>query len=137
MLVMSRVQIVQPPRIATWLVGLFIVEEQACMQEQILEKFSDTASRRGMGPARRLYWKWSAKTIARLIGGGFRTAPWLIIGTALAGGWVVEFTTSRLQPTITGILLVLNHHVRPYLRCQGCSHLFLLAQDCCLSGKSA
>ena len=82
---MSPVQIVQPPRIAVWLVGLFIVDEQTGMQQQILdERFSDMASTYGTGRARRWYWSQSVKTIAGLAVRGFRTSPWLIVTTTLS-----------------------------------------------------
>lgn len=117
-----RVQIVQPPRIAVWLIGLFTMEEQ----ERILdEKFSDTASRWGTGRARRWYWSQSVKTIAGLVGRGFRTAPWLIVGIALGGALLLQFTTGNFQRVIMEIILFLNHHVEPYYNSeQAASHMF-------------
>ena len=58
---MPQERTVQPPRIAAWLVGLFITEEQMGELEQTPDKFSDMALRCGSGPARRWYWKQSAK----------------------------------------------------------------------------
>jgi|SRR5215469_3752019 len=114
-LVMSRrVQIVQPPRIATRLVGLFITEEQTGEQEEILDEFSEMALRRGIGPARRWYWKQSAKTIAGHIAREFRTAPWLIVGAAFGGALLFYLGTGYLQEAILRLLDLLNHHVMPY-----------------------
>ena|SRR5882724_3236982 len=121
-----RVQIVQRPRIAVWLVGLFIVEEQTGMQQQILdERFSDMASRCGTGRARRWYWSQSVKTIAGLVARGFRTAPWLIVITALSGALLLQFITGNLQRVIMEFISLLNHHVMPYYDSKhAASHLF-------------
>ncbi|SRR5882762_5205004 len=109
---MSRVQIVQLPRIAVWLVGLFIVEEQTGMQPQILEeRFSDMASGCGTGRASRWYWSQSVKTIAGLAGRGFRTAPWLIVITTLSGALLLQFVTGNLQRVIMEFISLLNHYV--------------------------
>ena len=123
---MSRVQIVQPPRIAVWLVGLFIVEEQTGMQPQILdERFSNMASRCGTGRSRRWYWSQSVKTIAGLAGRGFRTAPWLIVITTLSGALLLQFVTGNLQRVIMEFISLLNHHVTPYYDSKHLdSHLF-------------
>lgn len=122
---MSQERIVQPPVIATWLVDLFVPQEQTAMQEQILDKFSDIAIRCGIGRARRWYWSQSARTIAVLVGRGFRTAPWLIVGTALGGALLLQLGTSYLQRMITEITLFFSHHVTPYYDSKGAaSHLF-------------
>ena len=123
---MPRVQIVQPPRIAVWLVGLFIFEEQTGMQQQILdERFSDMASTRGTGRVRRWYWSQSVKTIAGLVGRGFRTAPWLIVITTLSGALLLKFATANLQRVIMEFIFLLNHHVTPYYDSKHvASHLF-------------
>jgi len=120
------VQIVQPPRIAVWLVGLFILEEQTGVQQQILdERFSDMASRYGTGRVRRWYWSQSVKTIAGLFARGFRTAPWLIVITTLSGAFLLQFVTGNLQRVIMEFLSLLNHHVMPYYDSKRlASHLF-------------
>jgi len=121
-----RVRTVQPPRIAVWLVGLFIAEEQTGMQQQILEeRFSDMASRCGTGRAGRWYWSQSVKTIAGLVASGFRTAPWLIVITTLSGAFLLQFVTANLQRVIMEFISLLNHHVMPYYDSEHvASHLF-------------
>ena len=124
---MSRVQIVQPPRIAVWLVGLFVVEEETGMQQQILdERFSDMASRfGGTDRAGRWYWSQSVKTIAGLVGRGFRTAPWLIVITTLSAAFLLQFATANLQRVIMEFIALLNHHVTPHYDSKhAASHLF-------------
>ena len=109
---MSRLQIVQPPRIAAWLVALFIKEEQTGKQEQIPDKFSDMALTCGRGAARRWYWKQSAKTIAGHIAQEFRTGPCLIFGAAFGGALLFYLGMEHLD--LTRIIAILNHHVTPY-----------------------
>ena len=132
---MARRQTVQPPSVAAWLVDLFVIEEQAGTQEQILDKFSEMALRCGTGPARRWYWRQSANSITGLIGTGFRTAPWLIVGTALGGALPLQMCTSSLQREITAILHPLNHHVRPYYDSKGASRYFLWLKNTVLIGS--
>ena len=77
---------VQPPRVANWLVELFTHDDHAeSIPGDLLEEFSAVASRAGTAAARRWYWRQSGKTIAHLIVGGFRDAPWTIVGAAVAG----------------------------------------------------
>lgn len=118
-----RAQTVQPHRIAAWLVGLFIVEEQTGTQEQNLnEAPSDSASRLGAGRSRRWYWSQSLKIIAGLVGRGFRTAPWLIVGTALGGALLLQFATGNLQRVIMEFIDLLNDHVTPYYDSKGAAN---------------
>lgn len=65
----------QPPVIAIWLVDLLIPEAQKeSVKGDLLEEFSDLATKCGESSARSWYWRHSAKTIARLM---FRT-PWVV-----------------------------------------------------------
>lgn len=132
---MYQERIVQPPRIAAWLVDLFVVQEQTGMQQQILDEFSDMVLRCGIGPARRWYWRRSAKTIAGLIGWGFRTAPWLIVAIALCGALVLLLGTSSLQRTIMAIIFSLNHHVTPYYDSKGADAYLSRVEDAVLIGS--
>lgn len=88
---MSQASFVQPPRIAVWLVDLFTPVKQAeSIPGDLLEEFLDLTSKLGVARARRWYWRQSLKTIAHLIGSGFRFAPWRIGGAVLIGyhlGW--------------------------------------------------
>ncbi len=63
---MSQAPFVQPPRIAVWFVDLFIPYEQAeSIPGELLEEFSDLASKSGLVSARRWYWRQTAKTIVQ------------------------------------------------------------------------
>lgn len=65
----------QPPVIPIWLIDLLIPEAQKeSVKGDLLEEFSDLATKCGKSSARSWYWRHSMKTIARLM---FRT-PWVV-----------------------------------------------------------
>jgi hypothetical protein len=112
---MSQAPLVQPPRIAVWLVDLFTPNGQAeAVPGELLEEFSNLASKSALASARRWYWRQSAKTIIVFIGAGFRKSPWLMIGTVLGGSLLLDFSTSNLQKAIVAVILFRSHHVTPY-----------------------
>ena len=68
---------VHPPWVASWLVDLFTpIGQTETIQGDLLEEFSEVASKSGVASARRWYWRQSVKSVAHLIGTGFRAAPW-------------------------------------------------------------
>ncbi len=112
---MSQARFVRPPRIAAWLVNLFAPDEQAeSISGDLLEEFSDLASKSGVASARRWYWRQGVKTIAHLIATGFRVAPWSIVGTVLGGYVLLAFGASLPERAIVAVLHLRNHHVNPY-----------------------
>jgi hypothetical protein len=107
--------LVEPPRIAAWLVDLFASAEQAeSITGDLLEEFSDLAAKSGVAYARRWYWRQSAKTITHLVGAGFRVAPWTIIGTVLGGYVLLTFGGSLPERAIVSVLRFRRHRVTPY-----------------------
>lgn len=79
-------RIFRPPVIAVWLVGFFTPDKQTeAIQGDLVEEFSSLASSSGVAAARRWYWRQSINTVARLMGAGFCSAPWLIVGAVLGG----------------------------------------------------
>lgn len=90
----------RPPIIAAWLLGLFIPYEQSeSITGDLLEEFSELASKSGVAYARRWYWLQSVKTAAHLIGTGCRVAPWQIAGAMLLGYllcWCCHFLVERM-----------------------------------------
>ena len=92
----SRADIVEPPRMANWLVNLFAAGEEAkSLQGDMLEEFSHLASRSGVVFARSWYWRQTWKTIAHLVGTAFRVAPWLTAATVI-GGFLLNRLVSGL-----------------------------------------
>lgn len=90
----------QPPRIALWLVNLFAAGEEAeSILGDLLEEYSQLASKSGAAVARRWYWRQAVKTIAHLGGNGFRGAPWST-AAAVIGGFVLHRFVSGLPDKI-------------------------------------
>jgi len=111
----SQGSLVRPPRIASWLVYLFTPGEHTeSIAGDLLEEFSDLASKSGVAFARRWYWRQSAKTVVHLIGIGFRVAPWSIVGTVLVGYLLLVFGDSLPEEAIVGVIHFRRHHVTPY-----------------------
>jgi hypothetical protein len=111
----SEPSLVQPPLIAAWLVDLFALDQQAgSIAGDLQEEFSDLASKSGVVSARRWYWRQSAKTIAYLIGTGFRIAPWSIMGAALGGYLLLALGGSLPEQMIVGVIHLRRHHVTPF-----------------------
>jgi len=100
-----------PPRIAEGLLVLFAPNEQAeWITGDLLEEFSDLASKSGVASARRWYWRQSLKTAAHLIGNAFRVAPWSILGAVLGGFLLLRFG-ARLPETV---MIAVLRTQRPY-----------------------
>jgi hypothetical protein len=92
---------VQPPRVATWLIGLFTSDNEAeAIPGDLFEEFSHLASKSGVAFARRWYWRQTGKTIAHLFAAGFRTAPWSTAATVVAG-----FFLHKLLQRLPGAVL--------------------------------
>ena len=74
----SQSHVVQPPRLAMWLLTLFALDNAAeHILGDLLEEFTRLASKSGVSFARRWYWRQTFKTVVQLAVLGFRTAPWL------------------------------------------------------------
>jgi len=107
----------QPPRIAVWLIELFTPDEQAeSIHGDLLEEFSDLASKSDVAYARRWYWRQSVHTIFHLARSGFQVAPWSIAGVVVGGVLLVQLGHAFADSAIRTGLGLLNHHVLPYHR---------------------
>jgi hypothetical protein len=123
---------VAPPRIAVWLVGLFTPREQAeSIPGDLLEEFSELATKSGAAYARRWFWRQSVRTIFHLVMSGFRASPWLITGVVVVGLLLVKLGQIFSEWTIRTGLRFYNHHYLPpyhHLRLA----MFLLNGGICL-----
>ena len=105
----------RPPFIASRLIGLFTSgRHDDAISGDLLEEFSDVASKSGLRYARRWYWRQSIKTIGNLIGGSLRTAPWLIAIAVIGGYLLLAFGFSLPERLIDAVLELRRHHVIPY-----------------------
>jgi hypothetical protein len=110
---------VQPPRLAAWLVDLFTPGEQAeSILGDLLEEFSDFALKLGAAFARRWYWRHSVRTIAHMIGNGFRVAPLSTTFTVVAGFLLRRFASGLPEAAIFAVLRryrLFDHHFNAYV----------------------
>ena len=89
---MTQGDLFQPPRAAAWLVTLFTPPKEAdSIVGDLLEEFSHLTSKSGIAVARRWYWRQTVRTIAHLVGAGFRGAPWSTAGAVVAGLLLIRF----------------------------------------------
>lgn len=104
----SPADFVRPPRIAAWLVNLFTPSEEAeSIPGDLLEEFSQLASKSGASVARSWYWRQTARTIAHLAAAGFRVAP-VSITAVIAGGFLLRYFISLLPERV--IFAVLHRY---------------------------
>lgn len=102
---MTKPSLIQPPRLAVWLVNLFTPYEQAeSILGDLLEEFSELASKSEGAYARRWYWRQSVNTIGHLIGSGFRSAPWRIAGAVVIGRLLMLFGLMLPEKLIVAVL---------------------------------
>ena len=113
---MTKSSLIQPPRFAVWLVNLFTPNEQSeSIVGDLLEEFSDLASKSGMAFARRWYWRQSVRTVSHLIGYGFRCGPWQIAGAVVGGILLYFLCVGRLEQAVVAVLNFGRHpHENPY-----------------------
>ena len=115
----SQANFVQPPRIADWLVSLFAAGEEAeSLSGDMLEEFSDLASKSGIAFARSWYWRQTRKTLAHLVGNAFRVAPWLTAATVIGGLLLNRLVSGLPERAIFAVLhryQVFDHHFGVYL----------------------
>ena len=115
----SQTDFVQPPRLAAWLVNLFVPAEEAeSILGDLLEEFSHLASKSGAAVARSWYWRQTVKTIAHLIGAGFRIAPWSTAAAVVGGFVLLGFVSGLPELALFAVLhryRVFDHHFDAYV----------------------
>ncbi len=104
-----------PPHIASWLIILFVPQNEAQeIQGDLLEEFLTLASRSGVGAARSWYWRQTIKTIAAMFFDGFRAAQWII---AVIATWFLSGYLDRgYQRMVVAVLYNFDvyRYVNPY-----------------------
>lgn len=101
----SQSHFVQPPRVAVWLISLFAFAETGeAIMGDLHEEFSLLVPQAGTSSARSWYWRQTIKTIPRLAGLGFRSAPWVSIA-AVAGGYLLRKSVGPLVGRVTFAVL--------------------------------
>jgi hypothetical protein len=101
----SQACLVQPPRIAAWLVNLFAPGEEAeSILGDLLEEYSHLASKSGVAFARSWYWRQTVTTIAHLVGTGFSVAPWSTTAAVVGGFLLRRFVSGLPERAIFAVL---------------------------------
>jgi hypothetical protein len=102
-----------PPRVAAWLIELFTPHEQSeSIPGDLLEEFSDLASKSGAAHARRWFWRQTVPTIVHMVRSGFQSAPWSTAGVVLGGLLLVQLGHIFSEWAIrTGTEKFVNHSV--------------------------
>jgi Fe2+ transport system protein B len=116
----SQADLVPPPHVADWLVNLFSPAEGAeTILGDLLEEYSQLASKSGTAVARSWYRRQSVKTIAHLFGAGFRNAPWstavAIVGGLLLHGFVSGLPGKLLSALTDKYLFYWSAHFKAYM----------------------
>jgi len=117
---MSQEFSVQPPRIATGLIGLFTSDNEAeAIPGDLLEEFSHLASKSGVAIARRWYWRQTGKTITHLARGAFRSAPGfmaaVVVGGFLLHGFLHALPGKVLSEVTDRYLAFWSSHFQAYM----------------------
>lgn len=103
----------RPPRIAEWLVHLFVPANVAeAVTGDLQEKFSSLVSS-GIPRARAWYRRQAAGTILRSGPNALRSVPLRMLTTLVGGLWLLGFTTSADWECSSGCICCAEH---PQLR---------------------
>jgi hypothetical protein len=113
-----QADLVQPPRLAVWLVTLFAPADQAeAILGDLLEEFFQLMSTEGVASARSWYWRQSVRTCAQLACNGLSASPWSTLA-AVVGGFLLANVAFRLpEQAIFAVLdryQVYDHHFGVY-----------------------
>jgi|SRR5215470_1909592 len=76
----------RPPRLATWLIELFVSDEQSpSVLGDLVEEYSEAAAKSTIAHARRWYWRQALPTVLHLLRSEFQASPWLMVGVVTGG----------------------------------------------------
>ncbi len=116
----AQSRFVRPPRIAEWLLKLFtsLEEDDEEIIGDLLEEFSQHASRSGIALARSWYWRQTVKSLVHLAGAGFRSAPWSTAALVIAGFLLRRFASGLPEQAIAAAVnrtSFYEHHFSAYM----------------------
>lgn len=116
----SQPDFVQPPRIATWLVYLFASAEEAeLILGDLLEEYSQFATKSGVAFARRWYWRQTVQTIAHLVSAAFQGAPWSTTAAIVGGLVLLQFVSGLPDKVLAAVtdryLTYWSNHFKVYM----------------------
>jgi hypothetical protein len=87
-------------------------EQTESIPGDLLEEFTDLASKSGVASARRWYWRQSMQTISHLVATGFRVALWSVV-CAVAVGVLLQWKGSGFPEK--AVIAVLDFHRQPHV----------------------
>jgi hypothetical protein len=95
----------EPPRVARWLLNLFVVSETSeAINGDLLEEFATLAVDHGLESAGQWYWRQTLKTILFTTGQSFRIAPFTMGAAVIVGFWLIGFCTRLSVSAMNGYL---------------------------------
>lgn len=84
----------------------------------LLEEFSQHASRSGIAFARSWYWRQTVKSLVHLAGAGFRSAPWSTAALVIGGFLLMRFASGLPELAIAAAVnrtSFYEHHFSAYM----------------------
>ena len=110
----SHADLVEPPRLAVWLITLFAPTERAeSICGDLLEEFAQLASRSDVPSTRRWFRRQTLRTVVHLIAAEVRASPWRHTATVVTGLAVLLSQIRFVIPTVEAVLE--TFHVYEYL----------------------
>lgn len=116
----SPADFVQPPRIAGWLLNLFIpADDEESILGDMREEFAHFATMSGVAFARRWYWRQSVKTIAHLVNDAFHGSPWSTTAAIVGGLVLLHFVSGLPDKVLSAVtdryLTYWSNHFKVYM----------------------
>lgn len=116
---MQRENSIEPPRLAAWLLSLFLVtDDLESILGDLQEEFSSICAKAGRTFARRWYWRQVLKSIVYLLPAAAHVAPWST-AAALITGFLVRRWIAGLPGHVIFATLekyeVYQHHFHVYM----------------------
>ena len=93
-----------PPRLASWLISLFVPHELSdSISGDLLEEFSALVPKSSVVVARRWYWRQTLRALPHFWAEAFRRSPWTMV-PAILGGFLLHRFTSGLSDKFLAVV---------------------------------